>query len=385
MNDKITLIVKVTDGCNLRCRYCYNSETQYTNTVLGIDKFEKLLKIVAPYRKQITVIWHGGEPTVCGVDYYEKAMLTETMIAKLYGVSFTNLLQTNGTLIDKKWVELFKKYDIKPGVSFDGIENDKYRQQGEKTLRGIKLLHKHGISCGAMAVVADDDYDVLANYKFFAEKKINVEFSPVFGEGGATELERGRADKFANDMVKLFDYWLYDKDGVNVRLFGTYISMALGTKFRVCANSSCHGKYLGITSDGTLYNCGRYSVTKYPFGNVDDFETLNEVFACEGFKALVSGAIARRNKCRAECEYFNLCGGGCSDCAVVENGLENIPQRSCATFRILYTHIKNTVDKIIAEKTPLSEFNPQFRNAFIKATAVSDDVCGADTDEKYGV
>lgn len=380
--DRITIIVKVTEGCNLRCKYCYNKDSEYSTQVLSLERFSKLIDIVAPCRNDIHIIWHGGEPLTAGIEYFENAMRIEDVAQTKYRATFKNHVQTNGTLIDKKWVELFKKYDVKPGISFDGLNNDKYRQRTEDTLRAFKLLSKNGIKPSAMAVVADDDYDILENYKYFAELGINVEFSPVFEEGGAAEMG-SRAQRFAEKMTELFDYWLYDKNGVDVRLFATYVSMALGTDFRICNNSSCHGKYLGIAPDGTIYNCGRYSVTQYPFGNVDDFHKLDEVYRTDGFGKLVAGAIERRRKCKDACEFFELCSGGCTDCAIIENGLNNIPQQSCMYFKTLYPHIKAAVDKIVMEKQPLDSFNPNFRRAIVKSFAVTDDPTGADIQDKY--
>ena len=380
--DRINIIVKVTDGCNLRCKYCYNKDSDYEKEVLTLERFTKLLDVVAPYRKDIHIIWHGGEPLTAGREYFENAMRIEDAACTKYRVKIKNQIQTNGTLIDKKWVELFKKYDIKPGISFDGIDNEKYRQKTADTLRAFKLLNKNGMRTAAMAVVADDEYNILENYKYFAGLGINVEFSPVFDEGGAAEMG-SRAQRFAEKMVELFDYWLYDKTGVDVRLFCTYVSMALGTDFRICNNSSCHGKYLGIGADGTIYNCGRYSVTEYPFGNIDDFSSLDEIYRTDGFRALVAGAIERRKKCKENCEYFDLCSGGCTDCAIIENGLNNIPEQSCMYFKTLYSHIKATVDQIVADKIPLVGFNPYFRKAVIKSFAVTDDSTGADIQDKY--
>lgn len=382
MTDNITIIVKVTNGCNLRCKYCYNKQTEYGTQVLSHERFEKLLGIVATQRKNIRVVWHGGEPLTVGLDYFKRAMVIESAVCRTHGVTVTNQVQTNGTLIDKNWIDFFKEYSIKVGISFDGIQNDKYRQKGEATLRAIKLMRKNGMDCGVMAVVADDDYDISANYKYFAERGINVEFAPVFEEGGAAE-SGSSATRFAEKMTALFDEWLYDEHGVDVRLFATYVSMALGTNFRICSNSSCHGKYLGISPDGTLCNCGRYSVTEYPFGNVDDFTTLDEVYRTDGFKALVSGAIERRKKCKEKCEYFELCGGGCSDCAIIENGLNNIPEQSCLYFKTLYSHIKAAVDGIVDQNTSLGGFNPFFRKAVAKSFAVTDDPTGADLQDKY--
>lgn len=57
---KIDLILKVTDACNLRCKYCYNSEKKYVNNIMSIDRFAKLLELLHADYSVVHVIWHGG-------------------------------------------------------------------------------------------------------------------------------------------------------------------------------------------------------------------------------------------------------------------------------------------------------------------------------------
>lgn len=38
----LTLIVKVTDGCNMRCKYCYNSDSGYTSPRFAVGKVGKI-------------------------------------------------------------------------------------------------------------------------------------------------------------------------------------------------------------------------------------------------------------------------------------------------------------------------------------------------------
>lgn len=52
----LTLIVKVTDGCNMRCKYCYNSDSGYASPVLPLEKLEKLLSILATEFNEISVV-----------------------------------------------------------------------------------------------------------------------------------------------------------------------------------------------------------------------------------------------------------------------------------------------------------------------------------------
>lgn len=364
----LTLIVKVTDGCNMRCKYCYNSDSGYASPVLPLDKLSKLLGILATEFNQISVVWHGGEPLIAGIDYFTRALEIENNLKKRYSsLTFANSVQTNGTLINAKWAKFFKDNDFKPGISFDGLRNDVYRGNTEQTLAAIKLLKKHKVPFGCMSVVADDEFDLLANYKYFAEMGVGMEFSPVFAEGAGKNTQKS-TQKFAKDMIELFDFWLTDKNGVAVRTFASYMSMALGLNRRICSNCSCIGKFLSISPDGMLYNCNRYSVRQYPFADVEEISSVKDIFSGEKFTEFLKGSIERRNKCKNGCDLFDVCNGGCADCAIIENGLTEIPENSCYLFKTIYRHVKQAADKLLAEQTPLSELNPTVAKILIDGT-----------------
>lgn len=369
---RISLVVKVTDACNMRCKYCYNGETGYTKKILTHENFKKIISILAKSYDEIVVIWHGGEPLTCGLEYYEEAVRIEEEVTFAYGTRLENHVQTNGTLINDAWVKFFKKHGFKVGMSFDGIHNDTYRGRTEETLAAMELLKKNGIKFGTMAVVVDGDYDLIANYNFFKEKKIPIEFSHMVSEGSGKNLQKLSADQYASATVALFDHWLHDKEGVGVRTFLSYIILALGGPAKICNNASCHGKYLCITATGDLYNCSRHSIQDYPFGNIENVSTAEDIFASEGFMNLLRGSIARRKTCKEICEYFNLCQGGCADIAITEGDITTPPQYSCICFRTVYPHVKQAVSEIFENKTPLSELNPSVREALMQCLGVTE-------------
>lgn len=367
--NKIEIILKVTDACNLRCKYCYNSDKAYERNFLSLAHFEKLLNVLLTGYNMIHIIWHGGEPLCVGLDYFKQAMDVEEKIRIQSGVTIENSIQTNGTLINKEWVRLFMKYDFRVGISFDGIENEKYRGQTDKVLHGMELLKEAGLRFGCNAVVSGDDYDLKANYRFFKERGISFDFSALLSEGGGKEMPSTQCVQYAQKLCDLFDEWIYDTEGVSLRTFSMYINLASGGKFRVCTCASCHLKYLSISPDGTVYNCGRDSISKYPFGNIDSFETTKEIFSSEGAKALIGGSVLRREKCRANCEYFSACAGGCADIAIMENGLENQPTNYCYTFKTVYKHVSERFAEILRQKTPLTQLNPSVKGVLARNLA----------------
>ena len=363
---KIEVILKVTEKCNLACKYCYNGEMQLCKECLSLEKLDKLLRTLLTGYNFIHIIWHGGEPLCAGIDYFKSAIDVEKRVHIETGVVIENSIQTNGTLINSEWIRFFKENDFRVGLSFDGIDNEKYRQGTDKVLKAIKLLQSEGMKFGCNAVVSDNDYDLKKNYHFFKEKGISFDFSRIISEGGAKDMASLEAVAYAKDMCDLFDEWLYDKDGVSIRSFATYLNMAAGGGFRICSCASCHMKYLGVRPDGSLYNCARDSMRDYCFGNIDDFSSTTEIFNSKGAQALVLGSIARRNKCKEKCEYYHLCAGGCADIAIVENGLENTPEEYCYIFKTLYSHIKAAYDSIITEKISLAELNPAVKQVLAR-------------------
>ncbi len=383
--DKINVIVKTTNNCNLRCKYCYNGDKKFTKEYLDLESVEKLFKILSVPFREISVVWHGGEPLSCGIEYFRKIMEIEERVKAHQGngLTFTNSLQTNGTLISEEWIDFFKKHQFKVGISFDGTNNEKYRQMTDKVLHAMNLMKKKGMGVSCLAVVADNDYDLVENYKYFASNNIPVEFSFLFMEGSAKDLAPLSAEAFTEKYKALVDYWFTDKSGISVRLIETYVAMALGNYFRICNNASCHGKYLSIWPGGDIYNCARDSMSQYPFGNIAEIESYGELLESKGFTELVKGSIERRSKCKESCEFFAECAGGCADCAIAEGGLTTPPSFSCYCFRNIYPYIKSKVDEIRANATPFEELNPSLRRTIIRCMSVSDGKIENEIAEKF--
>ena len=368
---KIEVILKVTNACNLKCRYCYNKDADHSEATLSLDRFEKLLNVLLTGYNLIHIIWHGGEPLCAGLDYFKAAMDVEKRVHIQSSVLIENSIQTNGTLINDDWIAFFRENDFKVGISFDGVNNDKYRQGTSKTLAAMKRLKKAGIRFGCNAVVADNDYDLGANYDFFKQQGLAFDFSRLFDEGGAKDMPSLETRAYTQAMCDLFDRWIYDTDGVSVRTFALYLNMISGGRYRICSCCSCHTKYLSIAPDGTIYNCGRDSMGHFPFGSIDEFNTTTEIFASPNAITLLSGSIERRRKCKEACDLFSMCAGGCADIAIMENGLENPPSEYCYHFKTLYRHVETTFVRLMQEKAPLDTLNPTVRSVLAQSLARS--------------
>lgn len=157
------IIVKLTTNCNLECVYC--SEGLSSMQTLDISIFKKLInelpELLNKYgQKEITILWHGGEPLTVGKKYLSEAM--EYAINNLgqdYIVKF--LLQTNGTLIDDEWIDIFRKYSVSLGISLDGYQELHDANRKTKTgaptfelvIDNIEKLRRNNINVATLMVL----------------------------------------------------------------------------------------------------------------------------------------------------------------------------------------------------------------------------------------
>ena len=266
----------------------------------------------------------------------------------------------------------FKNNNIAVGISFDGIYNDTYRGKTQETLNAVSILKKNKMQFGCIAVVADKDYDIYKNYEYLKCLGVNVDFSYVFIEGNAKSIEVLSVESYVQQMIDLFDIWIYDKEGTPVRNFNYIINKIFHCGNEYCCNGSCIGNFFCLDVNGDIFGCSRESVHKYCFGNIKDVNSVSEILNSVGFKSYISGAIKRRMSCAEKCELFKYCKGGCSDDAITHGDISKQNPQYCFFFKTLYSHIKKRIDEIFEQKIDLSTLNPHFRKALIKATSISE-------------
>ena len=93
---------------------------------MSLDTMEKLIdKTLNMFDEEvmITYAFQGGEPTLAGLEYFEKFTELVNLRKKAFH-HVTYCLQTNGLLIDDKWCEFFKRNKFLIGVSLDGFERN---------------------------------------------------------------------------------------------------------------------------------------------------------------------------------------------------------------------------------------------------------------------
>ena len=152
-------------ACNLDCHYCYylDKAVQYggRQAVMDDQLLELCIKqyIRANEVDTVQFCWHGGEPLLLGLDFYRRAMELQRRYAD--GKRIENTLQTNGTLVDEAWCDLFAANNFLVGLSLDGPGDihDAFRlTRGgkptfERVMRTVGMFGRSAVEFNTLSVV----------------------------------------------------------------------------------------------------------------------------------------------------------------------------------------------------------------------------------------
>jgi uncharacterized protein len=162
---RVAIIKPVGNVCLLRCGYCfYNNQEQLKLRVMSLDRLEAFTaQFMGLFSGTKHFIWHGGEPMIAGLEFFEKAIDLQSRYASK-GEHAVNHIQTNGVLIDDNWARFFKKHRFKVGVSVDGtrLSHDRFRKDATgrgsfgRVMRGISFLRKHDLGFGVIMTITQD-------------------------------------------------------------------------------------------------------------------------------------------------------------------------------------------------------------------------------------
>ena len=58
----------------MRCRHCYHAEEGFDSTIMSVDTAKRMMLIASKEYQEIYVVFHGGEPTLWGIDHFESVL-----------------------------------------------------------------------------------------------------------------------------------------------------------------------------------------------------------------------------------------------------------------------------------------------------------------------
>ena len=313
--------------CNLDCHYCYYLKKQSLYAKgesfrMPDDLLEEFIvqNIEACPGPSIQFSWHGGEPTILGLDYFRK-------IAELQhkhrpqGRRIINGIQTNGILIDEEWCRFLSAEGFGVGISLDGPQDvhDCHRlTKGQKpthkqTMRGYKLLRRYEIPCDILCAVNDQNVRHPNQvYRFFKEIGGQylgflpvVEAKPDAAGGVTPQTVPGEA--FGEFLCAIFDEWVRQDIGrIRVQIFEEAARPACGLEHSLCIFRETCGEIPVLEHNGDFFSCDHYVDEKHRLGNIRETQLL-ELFESPAQRAFGQAKRDRLPHYCQECEVLAMC------------------------------------------------------------------------------
>jgi uncharacterized protein len=324
------LVLQPTPFCNLDCKYCYlpdrDSKARISSDIVRAA-ISKALRFNAG--TPLPVVWHAGEPTAFPISLYEELFdVIESVRGKDDQIFYA--IQTNATLLTADWCDFFKRRNVRVGVSIDGPQslNDKYRvtrsggSSFAKSIAGIKLLHEAGIPFHVITVLtkeslgmADELFDFYVSHGI---ERVGFNIEEIEGNNKSSTLDYGDVvaeyKAFFKTMISLnelanrkLSFREMDNGLARIRHFGE--GDVDSDELRPLSIFGVDAKGLCYTYSPELMGVRAEAYGNFVIGNILEDE-IEAMLRSENFR-MVSREIERGvERCRAECAYFGVCGGG---------------------------------------------------------------------------
>jgi uncharacterized protein len=379
--------------CNLDCEYCFflSKEMLYPGS-----RFRMADELLETYVRQlieahrapyVTVAWQGGEPTLMGVEFFQRS-IEYVQRYRRPGMTVEYTIQTNGTLIDDDFAAFFKANDFLVGISIDGppAMHDAYRVDrggsptSDRVLKGLEALKRHGVEFNVLTTLHHANADHPVEVYRYLRDEVGTRFMqfipiierlptptfdvpleqlelspglaqrapwrswrdrPLYRQEGSLVTDRSvTAEQYGSFLIGVFEEWVRRDIGeVYVQMFDVALANWHGEPPTLCIHSETCGTALAMEHNGDLYSCDHFVEEGYKLGNITE-TSMAELVASPQQRAF---GLAKRDTlpryCR-ECDVRFACHGGCPKDRFIrtpddEPGLNYL----CAGYKAFFHHV----------------------------------------------
>lgn len=356
--------------CNLGCSYCYYLSKR--NLYPDARSFRMPDLVLEEYIVQhieaspgqvIRFSWHGGEPTILGLDFFRKVVAIQNK-HRPSNRPIVNGMQTNGTLLDGDWCRFFADEGFFIGLSLDGPRENHdslRRDKGdnpthELVMRSYGLLRQHHVHTDILCVVnANNVRNPLEIYRFF--KKIGVEYvsflpmaEPLTGADNGVHPLTVPADAWGNFLCTVFDEWVKQDIGkIKVQVFEEAARTAFGQEHSLCIFRPVCGDIPVIEYNGDFYSCDHYVDAGHRLGNILETPLVDMLESPEQ-KAFGRAKRDTLPSFCLECKVREMCHGECPKNRFIrtpegESGLNYL----CAGYKRFFSHCQPFIEAVASE------------------------------------
>jgi len=362
------LIKPAGPDCNMACTYCFYLEKKklYPNSTvhrMSEETLEVMIQqVMSQTGQQVSFDWQGGEPTLMGLSFFQKAVELQQSYGHRQLVS--NGLQTNGLLIDRTWARFLGEYNFLVGLSLDGPEHihNHYRllssgaDSWSRVMDSGKIMQDSGVAVNAISVISD--YSAKFPEEIYAfHKKMGfpymqfipcVETDPSDPKKAAPFSVSG--ENYGQFLCTLFDQWLNDFQNelptTSIRFFESLLCSYAGMGSPQCTLLKECGVYVVVEHNGDVYSCDFFVEPKWKLGNIMSSRLVDML---NSTKQREFGRLkARLPELCKECRWLRFCRSGCVKDRIRDPKDNNL-NHFCQGYKEFFKHADSRL-KHLAEK-----------------------------------
>ena len=371
------LVLKVTKGCNLRCEYCYvMNKDLHEGQFIDFELYKKIIDAVVLDRLKSTqgknedfnLTFHGGEPTTINkTRFFQMCEYARDKFFKA-GLHLSLSIQTNLTLIDEEWCQLFNRFNVAVGASWDGTgpANEARTDKSEDFYHEkTQMFKKYNVQHGFLLVVnrhsvdyIPESLEILKNKFHKNQGRLNYVEDVITPFGQPSSIEVPGKEFFEKVTKAQVDQFIatgqcFDGNITNsIEKFMIDYLTNVGSLYP--ENGNCYVKYCGsginvleMDPDGSVLFCGRYGDAYEDailmHGLDEDFLSMKQILKHLEFQKAKIAAM-KRSHCD-DCKAQNICDHGCMAYHYTKPqadgthkwGIRN--DLTCAMFKPLYDYM----------------------------------------------
>ncbi|XVS62597.1 FxsB family cyclophane-forming radical SAM/SPASM peptide maturase [Actinosynnema sp. CA-299493] len=356
-------VLKVHGRCNLACDYCYvyeladqrwRARPRAMSPEIVAHTAERVAEHVRGHGlAEVEVVLHGGEPLLAGRAAIESLI---TRFRSVVPVPVRFAVQTNATLLDREFLELFSAHGVRVGVSVDGTprahDRHRVRPDGSGSWAAVRAalaaMRSFPAVYGGLLCVVDVAEDPLRVYESLLElSPPAVDFLLPHGNWSVPPPGRvagAGSTPYAEWLIAVFDVW-YPRPVTRVRLFEELLAVLLGGRSGVEGIGLSPSAQVVVETDGTI-EASDILASSSPAASATGLHVARDPFdaALElpDVRAGRSGLAGLSEPCR-RCPVVSACGGGLRAHRFLEGAGFDRPSVYCPDLARLIGHVRSRV------------------------------------------
>lgn len=315
-----TLVLNITNNCNLACSYCYANKGNYDipGKVMSFDTAKKSIDLLFESARinkldLVSICFFGGEPLL-------EFDLIKSIVGyvKIYHADIKSrfLITTNGTILNIKISNFMIRNSFLVTISLDG--NKEVHDKSRKYINGngsydrvVSRLSKKiwKLNPTARLTISNNNSDVCSSIIHLVKLGFKrITFALDY------HLTKSNFQNFVLSLERLFEIYLLEIKNNKIYDISNISEIITSIALKKPKLTHCNAglSYLSISADGIIYRCPRLTgLSEYSIGSVTNVKLDEIVSKSREMKFKISDENYGKDSNCFICPFILLCGGQC--------------------------------------------------------------------------